>query len=53
MKERANQKGLNLVYKLMDVRKMDFPKATFDAVIDKGKKENKIVLTKKQEQLMQ
>lgn len=36
MKEKYKEKGENFKYLLMDVKAMDFPEASFDAVLDKA-----------------
>lgn len=36
MKEKYKDKGENFKYLLMDVKAMDFPEASFDAVLDKA-----------------
>ena len=36
MKEKYKDKGDNFKYLLMDVKAMDFPEASFDAVLDKA-----------------
>jgi ubiquinone/menaquinone biosynthesis C-methylase UbiE len=36
MKEKYKEKGDNFKYLLMDVKAMDFPEASFDAVVDKA-----------------
>ena len=36
MKEKYKEKGENFKYLLMDVKAMDFPEASFDAVVDKA-----------------
>jgi len=36
MKEKYKEKGDNFKYLLMDVKAMDFPETSFDAVVDKA-----------------
>lgn len=36
MKDKYKDKGDNFKYMLMDAKSMDFPEASFDAVIDKA-----------------
>jgi ubiquinone/menaquinone biosynthesis C-methylase UbiE len=36
MKEKYGQKGDHFKYLLMDVKAMDFPESSFDAVVDKA-----------------
>lgn len=36
MKDKYKEKGENFKYLLMDVKAMDFPEASFDAVLDKA-----------------
>ena len=36
MKEKYKEKGENFKYLLMDVKAMDFPEASFEAVVDKA-----------------
>lgn len=44
MKEKYKDKGDNFKYLLMDVKAMDFPEASFDAVLDKATLDSVLVL---------
>ena len=44
MKEKYKEKGDNFKYLLMDVKAMDFPEASFEAVIDKATLDSVLVL---------
>jgi len=44
MKDKHKEKGDNLKYLLMDVKSMDFPEASFDAVVDKATLDSVLVL---------
>jgi len=44
MKDKYKEKGDNFKYLLMDVKSMDFPEASFDAVVDKATLDSVLVL---------
>lgn len=44
MKEKYKEKGENFKFLLMDVKAMDFPEASFDAVVDKATLDSVLVL---------
>lgn len=44
MKDKYKEKGENFKYLLMDVKAMDFPEASFDAVLDKATLDSVLVL---------
>lgn len=44
MKDKYKEKGDNFKYLLMDVKAMDFPQASFDAVVDKATLDSVLVL---------
>lgn len=44
MKDKYKEKGDNFKYLLMDVKSMDFPEASFDAVVDKATLDSVLVI---------
>ena len=44
MKDKYKEKGDNFKYLLMDVKAMDFPQASFDAVVDKATLDSVLVI---------